>query len=370
VDHDLLEQTLAELGQPAYRARQVWERACAGAGSYEEMTALPKELRSKLVERVPFSTLVLERRLEARDGTVKALFCTHDGHPVESVLMRYRDGRRSVCISTQSGCPLKCSFCASGQMGFRRNLSAWEIVEQALFFLRAVNSTDGSRSSSSSAVAEPGSAGREGLPVRGLSNAALMGMGEPLMNLEAVLTAVRALPGLGIGPRRTAISTAGWVPGIDRLAAEDLPVRLALSLHAPDDELRRTLMPITARFPIAEVLAACKRFYAARRRKVLVEYLMLAGVNDRPDQARALARLLNPKVFKLNLIPYNETGAFRGSSRTAIDSFRETLSKSGLEATVRVARGREIEAACGQLAGEPGTAGRTPGDRPAVSPTA
>jgi 23S rRNA (adenine2503-C2)-methyltransferase len=237
-------------------------------------------------------------------------------------------------------------------MGFRRNLSAWEIVEQALFFLRVVNSTESSSSGPETVTAKPE-------PVAGLSNAALMGMGEPLMNLEAVLTAVRALPGLGIGPRRTAISTAGWVPGIDRLAGEELPVKLALSLHAPDDELRGKLMPVTARFPIAEVLAACKRFYAVRRRKVLVEYLMLSGVNDHREQARALARLLNPKVFKLNLIPYNETGAFRGSSRLAIDSFRETLSKAGLEATVRVARGREIEAACGQLAGEPGTTGHT-----------
>ncbi len=331
MDRELLEQTLADLGQPAYRARQVWERACAGAGAYEEMTALPKDLRQQLAFRVPFSTLTLERRLEARDGTVKALFRTHDGHPVESVLMRYRDGRRSVCISTQSGCPLQCAFCASGQMGFRRNLSAWEIVEQALFFRR----------------------------IEALSNAALMGMGEPLMNYEAVLTAVRALPDLGVGARHTAISTAGWVPGIDRLAGEELPVRLALSLHAPDDELRRTLMPVTARFPIAEVLAACKRFYAVRRRKVLVEYLMLAGINDGREQARALARLLNPKVFKLNLIPYNETGAFSGSSRATIDAFRESLSKGGLEATVRVARGREIEAACGQLAGTTGVGSRT-----------
>jgi len=331
MNRELLEQTLADLGQPAYRARQVWERACAGAGSYEEMTSLPKSLRSELAACVPFSALTLERRLEARDGTVKALFRTHDGHPVESVLMRYRDGRRSVCISTQSGCPLQCAFCASGQMGFRRNLSAWEIVEQALYFRR----------------------------IEAISNAALMGMGEPLMNIEAVLTAVRTFPDLGIGLRHTAISTAGWVPGIERLAGEGLPVKLALSLHAPDDELRRTLMPLNARFPIAEVLAACKRFYAVRRRKVLVEYLMLAGVNDRSEQARALARLLNPKVFKLNLIPYNETGAFRGSGRMAIDSFRETLSRGGLEATVRVARGREIEAACGQLAGAPGTASRT-----------
>jgi len=335
MDRDLLEQSLAELGQPPYRARQVWERACAGAASYEEMTSLPKELRTQLSERVPFSTLEPVQRREARDGTVKVLFQTGDGHPVESVLMRYRDGRHSVCISTQSGCPLQCAFCASGQMGFKRNLSAWEIVDQALYFRQ----------------------------IEQINHGALMGMGEPLMNLAAVLTAVRALPDLGIGHRHTAISTAGWVPGIDRLAAEGLPVRLALSLHAPDDELRQTLMPVTARFPIAQVIAACERFYAKRRRKVLVEYLMLAGVNDRQAQAQALARLLDRRQFKLNLIPYNQTGdgrgAFRGSSRPAIDAFRETLAKSGLEATVRVARGREIEAACGQLAGKAGTASRT-----------
>jgi 23S rRNA (adenine2503-C2)-methyltransferase len=335
VDRELLEQALTELGQPPYRAKQVWEHACAGAGSYDEMSSLPKSLRTELARRVPFSTLALEQQLEASDSTVKALFRTHDGHPVESVLMRYRDGRRSVCISTQSGCPLKCAFCASGQMGFNRNLSAWEIFDQALRF-RGI---------------EP------------VNHVALMGMGEPLMNLAAVLTAIRAFPDLGVGHRHTSVSTAGWVPGIDKLAAEGLPVRLALSLHAPDDELRRTLMPVTARFPVAEVIAACERFYDKRRRKVLVEYLMLAGVNDRPEQARALGRLLDGKRFKLNLIPYNETGdgrgAFRGSTRPVIYSFREALAKSGLEATVRVARGREIDAACGQLAGAAGTASRT-----------
>jgi 23S rRNA (adenine2503-C2)-methyltransferase len=339
MDRELLEQTLSELSQPAYRAKQVWEHACAGAGSYEEMSSLPKSLRSELTGRVPFSTLALEQRLEARDGTVKALFRTYDGHPVESVLMRYRDGRRSVCISTQSGCPLKCVFCASGQMGFRRNLSAWEIFDQALYFRQ----------------------------IEQVNHGALMGMGEPLMNLAAVLTAIRVLPDLGIGHRHTSVSTAGWVPGIDSLAGAGLPVRLALSLHAPDDELRRTLMPVNARFPIAEVIAACERFYAARRRKILVEYLMLAGVNDRPEQARALVHLLDPGRFKVNLIPYNETGAFRASSRAVTYSFREVLAKAGLEATVRVARGREIEAACGQLAGGSGTAGHTKNDRPAAS---
>jgi 23S rRNA (adenine2503-C2)-methyltransferase len=323
VDRDLLEQTLTDLGQPAYRTRQVWERACAGAGSYEEMTALPKTLRAELGERVPFSTLEPVQQLQARDGTVKVLFHTSDGHPVEAVLMRYRDGRRSVCVSTQSGCPLACAFCASGQMGFRRNLSTWEILDQVLHFRR----------------------------IEEINHAALMGMGEPLMSLDAVLPALHRLGDIGIGPRHTAVSTAGWVPGIDRLAAESISVRLALSLHAPDDELRRTLMPVTKRFPVSEVIAACERFYARRKRKVMVEYLMLAGVNDRPGQARALGALLDRKIFKLNLIPYNETGSFRGSSRDRIDAFREIVERSGIEATVRVGRGREIQAACGQLAG-------------------
>jgi 23S rRNA (adenine2503-C2)-methyltransferase len=209
-------------------------------------------------------------------------------------------------------------------MGFRRNLSAWEILEQTLYFRR----------------------------LEEINHAALMGMGEPLMNYEAVLRAVRELPAFGVGHRHTSISTAGWVPGIERLAGEGRPVRLALSLHAPGDELRTRLMPVTKRYPIAEVIAACERFYAARRRKVLVEYLMLAGVNDRPEQARALARLLDANIFKLNLIPYNDTGPYRGSGRAAIEAFRAALGRAGLEATVRVARGREIEAACGQLAGK------------------
>jgi 23S rRNA (adenine2503-C2)-methyltransferase len=322
MDREFLEQTLTELGQPAYRARQVWEWASRGAASYDEMTTLPSALRAQLAEFVPLSTLAVERESEARDGTVKTLFRTHDGHPVEAVLMRYRDGRRSVCLSTQSGCALSCAFCATGTMRLNRNLTVWEILDQALHFRRS----------------EP------------VSNAALMGMGEPMLNLDAVLAACRLLPDLGVGNRHTAISTAGWVPGIDRLTAEDLHVRLALSLHAPDDELRSTLMPVNDRYPIADVLVACERFYARKRRKVFVEYVMLEGVNDSRDNARALARLLDSKIYKLNLIPYNPTGAFSGSSRDAIASFRRVLERSGLSATVRVGRGREIEAACGQLA--------------------
>jgi 23S rRNA (adenine2503-C2)-methyltransferase len=237
--------------------------------------------------------------------------------------MRYKDGRRSLCLSSQSGCPLTCTFCATGSMKFGRNLTASEILDQALHFRRI----------------EP------------VDHAVFMGMGEPMMNLDHVLAACERLPDLGITNRRTAISTVGWVPGIDRLAAAPMPIRLALSLHAADDALRSEIMPVNDRYPLADVLAACRRFYAEKRRLVFVEYVMLAGVNDRYEQALALADVLDPKIFKVNLIPYNPTGGpYTGSSRQAIDAFRAVLEEHGLRATVRLTRGRDIDAACGQLA--------------------
>jgi 23S rRNA (adenine2503-C2)-methyltransferase len=177
-----------------------------------------------------------------------------------------------------------------------------------------------------------------------------MGMGEPMMNLDAVLAACERLPDVGITHRRTAISTVGWIPGIERLAASPMPIRLALSLHAADDALRSEIMPVNDRYPLADVLDACRRFYEQKRRLVFVEYVMLAGVNDRYEQALALADVLDPKVFKVNLIPYNPTGMYQGSSRQAIEAFRAVLEEHGLRATVRLTRGRDIDAACGQLA--------------------
>jgi 23S rRNA (adenine2503-C2)-methyltransferase len=285
------------------------------------MTSLPAALRAELATAVPFSTLTVEREARARDGTEKALFATRDGLPLEAVLMRYRDGRRSLCLSSQSGCPLTCTFCATGRMRFGRNLTASEILDQALHFRR-----------------------REGV-----DHAVFMGMGEPLLNLDAVLEACARLPDLGIAPRRTAVSTVGWIPGIDRLAGEGPPVRLALSLHAPEDALRSELMPVNERYPLGDVLDACLRWWEARREPVFVEYLMLSGVNDRYEQAVALAELLEPRrAFKVNLIPYNPTDAeFAGSSREAVAAFR---AEHGVRATVRLTRGREIAAACGQLA--------------------
>jgi 23S rRNA (adenine2503-C2)-methyltransferase len=301
----------------------VWAWLARGAGSYEDMSDLPAGLRAELAERVPLSTLELARQVEARDGTVKALFHTHDARSVEAVLMRYDDGRRSLCVSSQSGCPLTCTFCATGTMKFGRNLTAAEILDQALHFRR----------------------------IEQVDHCVFMGMGEPMMNLDHVLAACERLPDLGITNRRTAISTVGWVPGIDRLAESDMPIRLALSLHAPEDALRSEIMPVNDRYPLREVLGACERFYARKRRQVFVEYLMLAGVNDSYAQAVQLAKILDRKVFKVNLIPYNPTDApYEGSSRPAIDAFKAALEEHGVRATVRLTRGRDIDAACGQLA--------------------
>jgi 23S rRNA (adenine2503-C2)-methyltransferase len=326
VDLTLLAETLRGHGEPAYRASQVWEWTARGAEGYEAMTNLPRALREELAAAVPFSTLAVETERTSSDGTVKTLFRTADGHPVEAVLMRYRDGRRSLCLSSQSGCPLTCTFCATGQMAFGRNLTASEIVDQALHFRRSEH----------------------------VDHAVFMGMGEPMLNLDDVLAAARRLPDLGITHRRTTISTVGWLPGLRRFVDEvDEPIRLALSLHAPDDELRTQIMPVNAKYPLADVLAECRRHYAATNRRVFVEYVMLAGVNDSVSQARALAALLRPEGFKVNLIPYNPTGMFDGSSRERIGAFRGELERARVPVTVRLTRGRDIEAACGQLAAAP-----------------
>jgi 23S rRNA (adenine2503-C2)-methyltransferase len=323
MDLALLHERLKARGEPRFRARQVWAWAARGAGGYGEMTDLPAALRRVLDDEVPFSTLSLERESTSRDGTVKALFRTRDGHPAEAVLMRFADGRRSLCLSSQSGCPLTCTFCATGRMRFGRNLSASEILDQALHFRRL---------------------GR-------VTHAVYMGMGEPMLNLDAVLESARLLPDLGITHRRTTVSTVGWMPGLRRFVdGVEEPIRLALSLHAADAALRSTLMPVNDRYRLEDVLAECRRYFELRRRRVFVEYVMLAGVNERVEQARALVAILDPAVFKVNLIPYNPTGMYEGSSRRAIAAFKAVLDDARLPATVRLTRGRDIEAACGQLA--------------------
>jgi 23S rRNA (adenine2503-C2)-methyltransferase len=348
MDLDLLNETLADRREPRFRERQVWEWAARGVAGYGDMTNLPARLRETLEAEVPFSSLELHAEQHASDGTVKALFHTRDERQIEAVLMRYRGGRRSICLSSQSGCPLTCTFCATGSMRFARNLTASEILDQALHFRRI----------------EP------------IDHCVFMGMGEPLLNLDGVLAACERLPDVGISHRRTAISTVGWIPGIERLAEQEMPLRLALSLHAPEEALRSELMPVNDRYPLRDVLDACRAFYARKRRRVFVEYVMLAGLNDRYQQAVALAKLLaprhpgeEPRMFKVNLIPYNPTGGrrptspadgrgtassegalYEGSSCEAIAAFKAALEEHGIEATVRLTRGRDIDAACGQLA--------------------
>jgi 23S rRNA (adenine2503-C2)-methyltransferase len=329
MDLQRLQQVLTDSGQPAFRARQVWEWAARGVEDYDAMTNVPADLRATLAAELPFSTLRVEAESRSVDGTVKTLFRTADGHAVEAVLMRYRDGRRSLCLSSQSGCPLTCTFCATGRMQFARNLTASEILDQALHIRR----------------------------VESINHAVFMGMGEPFLNLDAVLAAARRLPDLGITPRRTTISTVGWLPGLTRFIDEvEEPIRLALSLHAAEPTLRSRLMPVNDRYALADVLDECRRYVALRGRRVYVEYVMLAGVNDAPEQARALARVLGQEAFKVNLIPYNPTGigsdgaAFEGSSRDTIAAFKHVLDRSRIPATVRLTRGRDIAAACGQLA--------------------
>jgi 23S rRNA (adenine2503-C2)-methyltransferase len=358
VNLDLLTEALAD--EPAYRARQIWAWMARGAAGYDEMTDVPAPLRARLAKRLPISTLDVEHEARSRDGTVKTLFRTSDGLPVEAVLMRFRDGRRSVCVSSQSGCPLTCTFCATGQMTFRRNLTASEMLDQALHFRR----------------------------LEAINHVVFMGMGEPMLNVAEVIGAARRLPDLGVTHRRTTVSTVGWLPGLRKFVDEvEEPIRLALSLHAAEPALRSQLMPVNDRYPLADVLAECRRYFELRRRKVFVEYVMLAGVNDRLEQARSLADVLDPKVFKVNLIPYNpprrrlrrrlegvaaspprpaqsapnsseavelrraaEEDPFTGSSPKAIAAFESELRRKGIPTTVRLTRGRDIAAACGQLA--------------------
>lgn len=323
MDIELLKATLADLGEPGYRAGQIWEWAARGVTGYDEMLNVPAKLREELTERVPFSSLRVVDQAESRDGTVKVLFHTADERPVEAVMMRYRDGRRSICVSSQSGCPLTCTFCATGTMAFGRNLTTAEIVDQVLHFRRI----------------EP------------VNHLVFMGMGEPMMNLDSVLASCELLPDIGITNRRTTVSTVGWLPGIKQFNEIDRPIRLAFSLHAADPELRSQIMPVNDRWSLDEVLAECRRHHELTNRKVFIEYVMLAGVNDHREHAEQLADALTPhNAYKVNLIPYNPTGTgYDGSARTTIGAFRDTLQRAGVPATVRLTRGQDIAAACGQL---------------------
>jgi 23S rRNA (adenine2503-C2)-methyltransferase len=347
VNIDAAAALLAEREEPAYRIAQARKAALSEyAERWEDVTTLPRALRAALDRRAPLRELTVEAEQVAGDGTIKLMLRTADGYPVEAVAMRHRD-RRTVCLSSQSGCALACSFCATGAMGLGRNLEPGEILEQLIVLARRLREDDGAR----------------------VHNVVMMGMGEPFQNYDRVLSAIRTMndpTGFGLGARQIAISTAGWVPGIDRLAQEPLQVKLALSLHAPNDELRRELMPVTRRFPIAELMEACRRYRDATHRRIFVEYLLLEGVNDSNEHARELAELLRPHgkgAFHVNLIAYNPTAAgFHGSAPRVVEQFAAALERNGVGSSYRMSRGREIDAACGQLAmsGIPARTRRTP----------
>ncbi|MDW7982160.1 MAG: 23S rRNA (adenine(2503)-C(2))-methyltransferase RlmN [Thermomicrobium sp.] len=335
--HDLtlteLESWVEERGYPRYRARQLFHWAYQQlAVEYEGMTVLPKAMRAELAATLPLTGLVEVRRRVADGGdTVKFLCRTTDDHFVETVLMFYPD-RTTVCVSCQIGCAVGCSFCATGLSGLIRNLDAGEMVSQVVAAARVAR--------------ERG---------RRLSNVVVMGMGEPFHNYDQVLRFVRIVndrQGLGLGARHITLSTAGMVPFIDRLAEEPYQVKLAVSLHAPNDALRSQLVPLNRRWPIAELLAACRRYVVKTGRRVTFEYVLIDGVNDDEKTAAELGRLLRGLLCHVNLIPYNPTPAaplLRRPSAERIERFRRVLEHYGIPATVRYSRGVEIAAACGQL---------------------
>ncbi len=334
MDLDAALAVLRARDDPAYRAEQVRHAVTRELiGGWGEASTLPRALREALEAAAPVRELVEEEAQEASDGTVKARFRTADGFPLETVLMRHGD-RHAVCLSSQSGCALACSFCATGAMGLGRSLTTGEILEQLLWAARVARARDAR-----------------------IRNVVMMGMGEPLQNLDAVLAFCRHAndpAGFGLGARSIAISTAGWVPGIDRLGEEPLQLRLAISLHAPDDALRSQLMPVNRRYPLVELMAALRRYRESTRRRIYVEYLLLDGVNDRVEQAERLADLLHaelPGGFHVNCIVYNPTASdLRGSPSDRVRRFRAVLDRRGVPHTLRRSKGTDIDAACGQLA--------------------
>jgi 23S rRNA (adenine2503-C2)-methyltransferase len=326
---------LEEMGQKPYRGRQIsaWIYKHR-ARSFGEMTDLPLSLREQLSAAFSIGRgeVLLERK--SCDGTVKLLLGLRDGESVECVYLPY-EGRDSVCVSTQVGCPVACAFCATGLMGFRRNLTAGEIVEQVLV-------------AQDIAVREQGENAR-------ISNVVFMGMGEPLLNLEATVKAMKLINSeLGISMRSLTVSTVGVIPAIRRLAEYRLPFTLAVSLHAPEQKLREQIVPLARRYPLDELLQACHEYAEITGRRVTYEYVMLAGVNDSLKHARRLGMLLKGELAHVNLIPYNpcpEIEGFEASPPEQIQRFQEELERCGVRATARVPRGRDIEAACGQLKG-------------------
>jgi 23S rRNA (adenine2503-C2)-methyltransferase len=346
-----LQQWMVERGEAPFRARQVYNWLYQRlADDFSAMTNLPQSLRQRLAQEARIGPLIVRSEQHSKDDrTRKILLELADGKLIESVLMLYpplgeNSARATVCVSSQAGCAYGCTFCATGQMGFERHLSAGEIVAQVLFFAREL------RAAPWSAAGLPGSK-----PIDHITNIVLMGMGEPLHNYSNVLQALRILnspEGFNLGARHMTVSTVGLVPAIRKLSQEPLQVNLAISLHAPTDALRSQTMPINRKYPLQELLAACQDYIAATGRQVTFEYVLLAGVNDTPTHAQQLAALLAPlKQFAhVNCIPVNATEAsYRPPTSDTIRAFRTILFEHGVSNSVRAERGDDIAAACGQL---------------------
>ena len=328
-----LEAALKDLGQPAYRARQIWQ------GLYHQLwddpaqfTALPAELREQLRTAFRFQVLTAQQTLHSSDGeTVKTLFKLPDDRMIEAVLMRYNE-RKTLCISSQAGCAMGCVFCATGQMGFLRHLSSGEIVAQVLHYARMLRS--------------------EGFEV---TNIVIMGMGEPFHNYDATMAAIDRLndaEGLNLGARRFTISTVGLAPTIRRFAAEKRQVNLAVSLHAANDTLRSSLMPINRKYPLDVLISACRDYVNETGRRITFEWALIQDVNDAPEQARELAALVKGLLCHVNIIPLNPTRKYSGmgSTRQRAQAFQAELERVGIPCTIRLRRGIDIQAGCGQLA--------------------
>lgn len=328
-----LQEIFGDLQLPAFRFKQIVKNACHNLlPDYQLFTDIPQELRDTLAKRMPLlSVKPIRTQISANKDTYKTLFETLDGQKIEAVLMRFKDGRNSLCISCQSGCQMGCKFCATGTMGLLKHLTYEEIFDQALYYSQLLH--------------------KEGTS---LSNIVFMGMGEPFMNYDNVIKAANLLSDpdyLGLGARRITISTSGVVPGILKLADEPKQYNLAISLHSPDQTTRERIMPIARRWPISELMDAAQTYLQKTRRRISYEYVMLKGVNDTVEQARMLGELVQGQLCHINLIPYNPTGSeFESTTSSNILKFRDILEKYGLQVTVRVTMGQDIDAACGQLA--------------------
>ncbi len=319
---------LKELGQPAFRGKQIYTWLHKGAVSYDEMTNLPKTLRDTLSEKYPiYAPKVVRKQESKKDGTIKYLWQLSDGNCVETVLMRYHYGN-TVCISTEVGCAMGCAFCASTIGGLVRRLEPYEMLDEVLF--TQIDS---------------------GLPI---SHIVLMGIGEPLDNFDNVLRfleLVNSADGMNISMRHISLSTCGLIPKIDALAEKKLQISLAISLHGPNNDIRARIMPVNKAYPIEDLIAACRRYYDATSRRIHFEYAMIDGVNDRPCDAKQLLGLLKGLPAHINMIPLNhvEESPLKPSSKAAVATFQKILEDGGITATVRRTLGGDIDASCGQL---------------------